>query len=183
MKSRRKNQAKPESEQAKRNGGSWGNEFLLTRQYHAEDRSGWEAAAHSALVEGLSRKFFYLKGKIKKGKSTPKNERKNFLFCSPQDGRRCWAGSAPIRAQIVAQNKFEHCSVIATKSDFRQFEEGLFARLASLTKVAFGRGGRIRTCDLQVPNLARWTGLRYTPMQTCLPAGRKQQAKIRFRIK
>jgi hypothetical protein len=80
-------------------------------------RSGWEAAAHSASAEGQSRKFFFLKRKIKKGRGAPKNEWKNFLLCSPQGGHRRWAGSAPVRAQIVAQKKFERRSTTATIED------------------------------------------------------------------
>ena len=72
--------------------------------------------AHSASAEGQSRKFFFLKGKIKNGKGAPKNEWKNFLLCSPQGECRRWAGSASVRAQIVAQRKFERRSVIATLS-------------------------------------------------------------------
>ena len=60
---------------------------------------GWEAAAHSASVEGQSRKFFFLKGKIKKGKGAPKNEGKNFLLCSPQGERRRWVGLPPCGRQ------------------------------------------------------------------------------------
>jgi hypothetical protein len=108
-----KNWAKPK-QTGKKEGGLGGGIFarLLSAP---KARSGWEAAAHSASAEGQSRKFFFLKGKIKKGRGAPKNEWKNFLLCSPQGGRRRWAGSAPVRAQIVAQRKFERRSVIATK--------------------------------------------------------------------
>jgi len=95
---------------------------------------GWEAVAHSASAEGQSRKFFFLKGKIKNGKGAPKNEWKNFLLCSPQGECRRWAGSASVRAQIVAQRKFERRSVIATIIDFLVFEGSLIARSAPLAR-------------------------------------------------
>jgi len=58
----------------------------------------------------------------------------SFLFLRRQaEWRRRRAGSAPVRAQNSAQNRFEHRSVIATKCNFHQFEESLIDRSASLT--------------------------------------------------
>ncbi|GIW63076.1 MAG: hypothetical protein KatS3mg090_0902 [Patescibacteria group bacterium] len=119
--------AKPK--QADKKEGGLGEGIFARLLCRAESGMGWEAVARSASTEGQSRKFFYLKGKIKKGRGAPKNEWKNFLLCSPQGGRRRWVGSAPIRAQIVAQRKFERRSVIATRRYFQSFWVSfLFAR-------------------------------------------------------
>jgi hypothetical protein len=37
---------------------------------------------------------------MKKRMGAPKNKRKNFLFCSPQGGRRRWAGLLPWGRQL-----------------------------------------------------------------------------------
>jgi hypothetical protein len=60
-------------------------------------------------------KFSSLKEKLKKEGGAPKNEGKKFLLCSPQGDRRRWVGSAPVRAQIVAQRRFERRLAIARR--------------------------------------------------------------------
>jgi len=50
-------------------------------------------------AEYQSRKFFFLKGKNKKGKARAKNEWKNFLLCPPQGERRRGVGLSPFGRQ------------------------------------------------------------------------------------
>jgi len=74
---------------------------------------GWEAAVHSASVEEQSRKFFFLKGKIKKGGEAPKDEGKNFLLCSavrraPPLGGFCARQDADRRSKKVRAS-FSNC--------------------------------------------------------------------------
>jgi hypothetical protein len=127
---------KPESERAKRKGGLGEMNFCPLANTAPKARSGWEAAGHSASAERQSRKFFFLKRKLKKGRGTPKNEGKNFLLCSSQGDRRRWVGSAPVRAQIVAQRRFERRSAIATRRYFQSFLTRRKARSAPLARRA-----------------------------------------------
>jgi len=91
----------PSAKQAgKKKRGCGGNEFLPACSAARSAAVGWEAAAHSASAEGQSRKFFYLKGKIEKGRPRAKNEGKNFLLYSPSGERRRWAGLPPAGRQL-----------------------------------------------------------------------------------
>jgi len=95
---------------------------------------GWEAAAHSASAEGQSRKFFFLKGKIKKGRGAPKNEWKNFLLCSPQGGRRRWAGLPPEGRQLVSVGVL----LVEGSNFFQQTPPKTISRLARRFAPRFG---------------------------------------------
>jgi hypothetical protein len=70
--------------------------------------------------KGKAEKFSSLKEKIKK-RGVPKNEGRNFLLCSPQGDRRRWGWFLPVRAEILAQNRFALRSVIATNLNISFF--------------------------------------------------------------
>jgi hypothetical protein len=86
----------------------------------AVPRSGTEGGKrfrNSALAEYQNRKIFIsLIGK-NFWSARFKNVKKIFLFCSPKRSggeRKRWAGFLPVRAEIVAQKRFELRSAIAT---------------------------------------------------------------------
>jgi len=69
--------------------GVWGKEFLPACSVPTNvGAGGGKRRRFSASAEGQSRKFFFLKGKIKREKARAKNNEKNFLLCSPQGERR-----------------------------------------------------------------------------------------------
>jgi len=84
-------------------------------------KQGWEWESVSAIPASAGRQnrkiFVSLIEKIFGGVQL-KNVEKIFLFCSPQGGRKRWAGFLPVRAEIVARKRFELRSVIATRRNF-----------------------------------------------------------------
>jgi len=110
-----KNWAKPESRRAKRKGGL--GEGIFARLLSApKARSGWEAARPCVSKEAKPAKIVSLIEKDFCARPLKEQEIFAGFACRRQaELRRSWAGSAPVRAQIAVQRKFERRSVIATK--------------------------------------------------------------------
>ena len=106
--------AKPRSGWTKRKGGLGEMNFCPP----AVPRSGTEGGKrfrNSALAEYQNRKIFISLIEKNLGGAPLKNVKKIFLFCSPSGERKRWAGFLPVRAEIVAQNRFALRPIIATK--------------------------------------------------------------------
>jgi hypothetical protein len=99
----------------KKKRGSGGNEFLPACSAARSAAVGWEAArpcvskeAKPAKIDSLIEKDFCAR---------PLNEKEIFAgFAGRRQAASRWAGSAPVRAQIVAQKRFERRSVIARET-------------------------------------------------------------------
>ena len=97
----------------------------------AVPRSGTEGGKcfrNSALAEYQNRKIFISLIEKNFGGAPLKNVKKIFLFCSPSGERKRWVGFLPVRAEIVAQNRFALRPIIATRCNFRHFWGNLIAR-------------------------------------------------------
>jgi len=94
---------------------------------------GWEAARPCVSKEAKPAKIVSL---IEKDFcARPLKEKEIFagFACPAVSGASRWAGSAPVRTQIVVQRKFERSSVIATIRYFQSFLMRRKARSAPLT--------------------------------------------------
>jgi len=96
-------------------------------------RSGWEAARLCVSKEAKPAKIVSLIEKIFCARPLKEKEIFAGFACRRQAASR-WAGSAPVRAQIVVQRKFERRSVIATRRNFASFQARRKARSAPLAR-------------------------------------------------
>ncbi len=116
----------------KKKRGSGGNEFLPACSA-PKARWWWEAAHPCVSKEAKPAKIVSLIEK--EFCARPLKDLSIFTgFAGRRQAASRWAGSAPVRAQIVAQKRFERRSAIATIIDFRFFEARRMARSAPLAR-------------------------------------------------
>lgn len=125
--------AKQASKQAGKKEGGLGEGIFARLLCPPKARSGWEATRPCVSKEAKPPKIVSLIERI--FCACPLKNVSIFagFACRRQAASR-WAGSAPVRAQIVAQRKFERRSVIATRRNFQSFLTRRKARSAPLAR-------------------------------------------------